>query len=204
MTGRREYQKRQRRSEMLRAAGKLFEKQGYDRTTFEEIAAEAGVGVATVYKYFNSKQGVVVALLEPDLDRILSSAQKVIDRLPADPAKSMVSLLACYGDLGGENWASRELLQLTVFPGLGNEGLLTEFVRKAESETKRQMADLLQRQKAAGRVRSTLPVADATAVIFALLNQNFGSYLFDPSMSYARMFRQLSRRVQLVFTNWTA
>lgn len=204
MTGRREHQKQKRRTAMLRAAGQLFEKQGYDRTTFEEIAAEAGVGVATVYKYFNSKQGLVVALLEPDLQRILSSAQKVIDRLPADPAKSMVSLLACYGDFGGDNWASRELLQLTVFPGLGNEGLLTAFVRKAESETMRQMSELLQRQKVAGRVRAKLPVADATAVIFALLNQHFGSYLFDPAMSYTRMFRQLSRRVQLVFTNWSA
>ena len=202
--GRRELQKQQRRLMMLQAAGRLFEKQGYERTTFEEIATAADVGVATVYKYFNSKQGLVVALLEPDLQRILSSAQKVIDRLPADPGRSMVALLSCYGDLGGDHWASRELLQLTVFPGLGNEGLLTEFVRKAESETMRQMAELLNRQKAAGRVRAQLPVADATAVIFALLNQHFGSYLFDPAMSYERMFRQLSRRVQLVFTNWSA
>jgi AcrR family transcriptional regulator len=204
MMGRRELQKQKRRRAMLQAAGRLFEKQGYERTTFEEIATAAAVGVATVYKYFNSKQGLVVALLEPDLQRILSSAQKVIDRLPENPAKSMVALLSCYGDLGGHNWASRELLQLTVFPGLGNEGLLTDFVRKAESETMRQMADLLQRQKAAGRVSADLPVADATAVIFALLNQHFGSYLFDPAMSFERMFRQLSRRVQLVFTNWCA
>ncbi len=204
MIGRREMQKQKRRAAMLRAAGRLFDKQGYARTTFEEIAAAAGVGVATVYKYFNSKQGLVIALLEPDLLRILSSAQKVIDRLPADPAKSMVQLLSCYGDLGGHNWASRELLQLTVFPGLGNEGLLTEFVRRAESGTMRQISELLRRQKTAGRLRANLPVEDATAVIFALLNQNFGMYMFDPQLSYARMFRQLSRRVQLVFTNWCA
>lgn len=204
MMGRREMQRQKRRTAMLRAASRLFDKQGYARTTFEEIADSSGVGVATVYKYFSSKQGLVTALLEPDLQRILASAQKVIDRLPTDPAKSMAALLSCYGDLGGHHWASRELLQFTVFPGLGNEGLLTEFVRRAESETMRQIAELLRRQKAAGRLRASLPVDDATAVIFALLNQHFGTYLFDPDLSYASMFRRLSRRVQLVFTSWRA
>ena len=202
--GRRELQKQKRRAAMLAAARRLFERQGYARTTFDEIAAAAGVGVATVYKYFSSKEGIVVELLEPDLRRILEAGQKVIDRLPMDPAKSMVRMIAAYADLGGRNWASREVLRLTVFPGLQNDGLITRFVHTADSQTQGQISELLRRQQAAGRLHAKLPIADATAIIFALLNQHFGAFLFEPGSSYRRTLAQMSRRVQLVFADWSA
>lgn len=202
VTGRRESQKQLRRGAMLKAAAHLFDAQGYARTTFEEIAAEAGVGVATVYKYFESKQGIVTALLAPDLKSMVASAQRIVDGPLASPAESMVALLSAYRNLGGRNWARRELLQLTVFPGIGNEGLLTELVREAEFKAQAQIAALLNRFRKAGQLKRNLPLSDATAVIFALLNQHFGMYLSDPGMSFEQMFRRLARRVRLVFTDW--
>ena len=187
---------------MLTSAAKLFEKQGFAGTTFDEIAGEAGVGVATVYKYFSSKQGIVIALLEPDLTTMLARAQQIVERPHSDPAKSMVALLSAYRNLGGRNWASRELLRLTVFPGIGNEGLLTELVRDAESRTQAQIRELLKRLRDAGRLNRRLPLADATAVIFALLNQHFAMYLSDSNLSFAQIFRRLARCVHLVFADW--
>jgi AcrR family transcriptional regulator len=74
MTGLRSRQKLARREAMLAAASQLFDRQGYARTTFEQIAAASNMGVATVYKYFGSKEGVVKALLTPDLERISRTA----------------------------------------------------------------------------------------------------------------------------------
>lgn len=187
---------------MLAGAANLFERQGFAATTFDEIAAEAGVGVATVYKYFNSKQGIVIALLEPDLSNMLARAQRIVEHPHRDPAKAMVALLSAYRNLGGRNWASRELLRLTVFPGIGNEGLLTGLIRDAESRTQAQIHELLKVLREAGRLDRQLPLADATAVIFALLNQHFAMYLSDPGSSFARVFRRLARCVRLVFIDW--
>jgi AcrR family transcriptional regulator len=187
---------------MLAGAARLFEKQGYAATTFDEIAAEAGVGVATVYKYFNSKQGIVIALLEPDLRSMLARAQRVVERPHADPAKSMLALLSAYRNLGGRNWASRELLRLTVYPGIDNDGQLTDLVREAESKTQAQIRELLQTQRAAGRLKARLPLTDATAVIFALLNQHFAMYLAEPRLHFAEIYRRLARCVRLVFVDW--
>ncbi len=187
---------------MLAGAARLFERQGYAASTFDEIAAEAGVGVATVYKYFNSKQGIVMALLEPDLERMLARAQRVVERPHSDPATSMLALLSAYRYLGGRNWASRELLRLTVYPGMGNEGALTELVREAEAKTQAQIRELLKTHRAAGRLRPRLPLADATAVIFALLNQHFAMYLSDPHLRFAEIFQRLGRCVRLVFVGW--
>jgi len=158
--------------------------------------------VATVYKYFTSKQGIVIALLEPDLRSMLARAQRVVEHPHSDPVKSMVALLSAYRNLGGRDWASRELLRLTVYPGIGNEGRLTELVREAESKTQAQIRTLLKAQCAAGRLRRRLPLTDATAVIFALLNQHFALFLSEPGLRLSQIFRRLTRCVRLVFVDW--
>jgi AcrR family transcriptional regulator len=50
------------RSEILEAAQRLFERQGYAATTMAAIAAEAGVALKTVYVAFETKSGVLRAL----------------------------------------------------------------------------------------------------------------------------------------------
>src|SRR6266487_7168082 len=50
------------RREILDAAQRLFEKQGYGATTMAAIAAEAGVALKTVYVAFETKSGVLRAL----------------------------------------------------------------------------------------------------------------------------------------------
>jgi AcrR family transcriptional regulator len=50
------------RRDILAAAQRLFERQGYAATTMEAIAAEAGVALKTVYLAFETKSGVLRAL----------------------------------------------------------------------------------------------------------------------------------------------
>ena len=50
------------RREILQAAQRLFERQGYGATTMAAIAAEAGVALKTVYLAFETKSGVLRAL----------------------------------------------------------------------------------------------------------------------------------------------
>jgi AcrR family transcriptional regulator len=50
------------RREILGAAQRLFERQGYSATTMAAIAAEAGVALKTVYVAFETKSGVLRAL----------------------------------------------------------------------------------------------------------------------------------------------
>src|SRR5437762_3796936 len=50
------------RREILEAAQKLFERDGYAATTMAAIAKEAGVSLKTVYLAFETKSGVLKAL----------------------------------------------------------------------------------------------------------------------------------------------
>lgn len=51
-----------RRSEILEAAVRLFDRAGYDATTVQHIASAAGVAAGTVYLYFSSKEHVLHTL----------------------------------------------------------------------------------------------------------------------------------------------
>ena len=72
----------QRRREILESAMELFRRRGYDVTTVQAIAADAGVAAGTVYLYFPSKEAVLVALQEDFesglLDRIADIATSVL------------------------------------------------------------------------------------------------------------------------------
>src|SRR5437764_4251302 len=50
------------RREILEAAQRLFERDGYAATTMAAIAAEAGVALKTIYVAFETKSGVLRAL----------------------------------------------------------------------------------------------------------------------------------------------
>ncbi len=50
------------RRDILEAAQRLFERQGYAPTTMEAIAGEAGVALKTVYVAFETKRGLLRAL----------------------------------------------------------------------------------------------------------------------------------------------
>ena len=50
------------RREILEAAQRLFERQGYAATTMAAVAAEAGVALKTVYVAFETKSGLLRAL----------------------------------------------------------------------------------------------------------------------------------------------
>lgn len=61
--GLRSRKKAKRRDEIIAAARTLFATQGIDATTMADIAAAAGISAPTVFNYFGSKDGVLIALI---------------------------------------------------------------------------------------------------------------------------------------------
>src|SRR6187402_3159667 len=64
-----------RRPELLDAALRLFLEHGYDGTSMQALADEAGVTKPVVYAAFGSKDDLFRALLAREEDRILAEIQ---------------------------------------------------------------------------------------------------------------------------------
>ena len=80
--GLRERKKRERRGCIEAAALDLFEAQGFDSATVEEIAVAADIAPRTFFSYFPTKEDVVLADYAGRLERITSE----LDRRPDDEA----------------------------------------------------------------------------------------------------------------------
>ncbi len=68
---------------ILAIAGPLFSRQGYTATSMRQIAAESGIGKATIYHHFPNKQAIVSALLERNTSGSLNLLESV--KAESDP-----------------------------------------------------------------------------------------------------------------------
>lgn len=68
------------RGRLLDAAEKCFEQYGIMKTTVEDIARRAHVSRATVYRYFDGRDALVLGVLLRDTDRHLSRIRTRIER----------------------------------------------------------------------------------------------------------------------------
>ncbi|HET6631288.1 MAG TPA: helix-turn-helix domain-containing protein [Rhodanobacteraceae bacterium] len=66
-SGRRQRKRERMASHLAATAFELFEEQGYDAVTMEQIAAEADVAKATLYSYFPMKEALVAHRLRDEI-----------------------------------------------------------------------------------------------------------------------------------------
>lgn len=77
---RREKEREQRRSDILRAARIAFSEIGIEHASVERIAQESELGKGTIYLYFKSKEEILLALMVEDMVRLDEMIATVIER----------------------------------------------------------------------------------------------------------------------------
>ncbi|MBW1831525.1 MAG: TetR/AcrR family transcriptional regulator [Deltaproteobacteria bacterium] len=68
-----------KRERILKAAIKVFAKNGFYATRVSEIAKAAGVADGTIYLYFKNKDDVLVTIFEEGIERLLSILREVAE-----------------------------------------------------------------------------------------------------------------------------
>lgn len=65
------------RARILRAAAALFHRQGFDRTTMQEIAREVGLTKGSLYHHIRGKQALLYEILQHTLDRSMPELERI-------------------------------------------------------------------------------------------------------------------------------
>lgn len=74
--------KDQVRNNIIRAAGTIFSKFGFRKTTMDEIARAAGKGKSSIYYYFSSKEEIFEAVVVKEARTLKKNFRRL---LPAPP-----------------------------------------------------------------------------------------------------------------------
>jgi len=81
-----------RTDQILNAAMKVFAKCGFEGTDVEDIAALAGVGKGTVYRYFKSKEDLFFSVLEWGMNTFHKRVTGAISKVKGSMEKLKVAL----------------------------------------------------------------------------------------------------------------
>lgn len=183
MSGLRESQKAGRRRQVLKAARQHFMERGYEAATIEAIAETAEVSAVTVFNYYGTKGGVLLALVG-ESDSIL--IEKISGILGDPPSVPLEAVLAFSGAicrhaleyLHKPIW--RHVIATAVIEGSSEFG---RGYASLDHELMRMLAGLLDNLKAQGCLPADYPCATAAGVLYNLHNARFIKFMSDDKMS---------------------
>jgi AcrR family transcriptional regulator len=81
-----------RRQILIQAAGELFDERPFDAVTVEMICARAGVSGPALYRHFESKQALLVAVLEDPLSELLRFAREAAST-HVEPRDALIAMI---------------------------------------------------------------------------------------------------------------
>jgi AcrR family transcriptional regulator len=148
-----------RRAEILETAATLFASSG-SRTSLKDVATACGILPGSLYHHFDSKEAIVVELVQryqDDLDRV---AKDALDALHApDPRPLEDRVIAFGGAIASCAVRHRAALLLTVYeppPGAGDD--LARLARQTPERIYEAMAATLRSERGGGAIRAEIDI----------------------------------------------
>lgn len=178
----------ERRQQILAAAARVFRSKGLHAARMEEICAEAKLSPGTVYRHFDSKDEVIVAIVEAEFEHytnlsrtFLGSPEGIEAILKCD--KQALGKLLARGpfDVGMEIW-----LELERNPRL------MKIAARADVVVRTEMADALKKAQSRKLVRSDLDVKGAVDILSAFVTGLQIDYEFNPGLDLRRTAKAVS------------
>src|SRR5271165_5296030 len=134
------------RERVLDAAERIMATRGFEAPTLARVVEEAGIPMSSVYHYFGSKEGILLAVMERGADRFFADLPD-LTRRPGDPAQEHLArtVSAATRTLEGHPDFLRLLIVFAAQPPATGEGEIQAVVRRIREHA----LDLLRAQIAA-------------------------------------------------------
>jgi AcrR family transcriptional regulator len=177
MSSLRERQKSNRRRAMLQAARKLFSSHGFEATTIEMIAEKAEVSSVTIYNYYGTKTGLLLALVS-ESDTLL---QDRIAAILADPPDNIAEAFAAFSATIRDHALSfltkplwRQVIAASIIEGGSNFG---RAYARLDRDLARQLSMILEKLRKRGQLKPELNVDVLGESLFHLQNARFIQFI---------------------------
>lgn len=203
LTGLRAKQKENRKRSIIDAAKSLFIEAGYDGTTIDHIAEKAGVSGVTVHNYYDTKAGVLMAVVaESDL----SLLERIEQELAADPT----SLLTLFLEFS-------KIIRLHAIENL-NKSIWREVIAASINDAKSRfgknyisldhklamaLISPIEKLQAKGEISTNIHAYDLAKALFQLQNARFIQFISSDQLSSNDVNELLEKDINALLNCYT-
>ncbi|HOV03518.1 MAG TPA: TetR/AcrR family transcriptional regulator [Kaistiaceae bacterium] len=187
----RERQKEDRRARITAAARRLFVEAGLEKITIEAIAEIAGVSSVTVYNYYGTKSGVLLALVaESDRELLGTLARDLIGK-PQEVVDLVLRFfeIICRHALDHLDKAVwRQVISASVS---GTEPRFGKSYHELDNRLANVLIREVERLKAIGKVPATSDATHLGWALFNLQNARFVEFIASDDVHPNQILRHL-------------
>ena len=188
-----EKQRQEREALILQVAEGVLMEKGYYETSIEEIAARVGIAKGTVYLHFPSKEDLVVAIFERDMQKLVDFVEATVSSALTARGKLEAILRFMYEGLSNKRMQLLESLY-------NNTELRRIFLDKKActrdmwNQLSARVASVLEEGKAAGEFDKTLPTAVMQSAFSSLLSpRSYERLMGEEQMTAEEAAKNLGR-----------
>jgi len=156
-----------KREAILRAAIRVFARNGYFNSKVADIARAAGVADGTVYLYFKSKEEILHSIFDASMEKAISEARKLI-RNVTDPREKLRRVATMHLERLG---ADRDLAIVFQVELRGSTKFMEEFSAAGFAEYLSLLRTSFEEGQRAGVFRKNLNSKVVAKVLFGALDE---------------------------------
>ncbi len=156
-----------KRESILRAATRVFARNGYFNSKVADIARAAGVADGTVYLYFKSKEEILHSIFDQNMAEALAADRKLIDKL-RDPREKLRRIATLHLERLG---ADRDLAVVFQVELRGSTKFMEEFSAAGFAEYLGLLRAIFEEGQRAGLFRKELNAKVAAKIFFGALDE---------------------------------
>ena len=156
-----------KRESILRAATRVFARNGYFNSKVADIARAAGVADGTVYLYFKSKEEILHSIFDQNMAAAIAADRKLIDKL-RDPREKLRRIATLHLERLG---ADRDLAVVFQVELRGSTKFMEEFSAAGFAEYLGLLRAIFEEGQRTGVFRKELNAKVAAKIFFGALDE---------------------------------
>ena len=165
---------------IVKTALELFLKNGYEKTSLSDIVAISGGSLASIYTFFESKEGLFQAIIEQEIDALIKEIDEKIDLKISHSLEEFLTKFATIIFSIVCNKKNISLGRIMMSEGSKNGGLLGRaFLDQILNRIDLVLINFLKRDEIKAQINPKFPVKFAAK---CFMKNVIGLYYFDSLM----------------------
>lgn len=156
-----------KREAILRAATRVFARNGYFNSKVADIARAAGVADGTVYLYFKSKEEILRSIFDRSVDEAITEGRKQLETI-SDPREKLRRIAHLHLERLG---ADRDLAVVFQVELRGSTKFMEEFSAAGFAEYLRMIRASIEEGQRVGVFRQELNAKVVAKILFGALDE---------------------------------